>query len=489
MSPTEGKKVKVRFAPSPTGDLHVGNIRTALFDWAYARHTGGTFLFRIEDTDTTRVTDEYINAAIDTLKWLGLNWDEGPEVGGDNGPYLQSQRLEIYAHWAAKFIEQKDAYYCYCTPEELEAVREAQRASNQAPGYNGHCRNLTPNQIAAYKAEGRGAVVRMQMPDGGTTFTDLIRGEMAFDHKFVPDFVLVRADGSPLYTLAVAVDDILMKVTHVLRGEDLLSSTPRQIRVYQAMGVDLADYPVFAHLPFVMGADNAKLSKRNGEVSIAWYRDKGFLPEAICNYLALLGWSPGDDVENITMKQLCELFTVERVNSSPAKFDMKKLEAINGDKIRALTIDEFLTWALPFLTKANVITGTPDEIALVKRALPIIQERIIMFSEVPAMLKFLFVKDFAIEADSLAKVTDSGAKEVLQRSLKELESINNWTHADIEAALRTSLIEDMGLKPRIAFGAVRIATTGSTISPPLFESMELLGKAASLARITAALTL
>lgn len=489
MSPTEGKKVKVRFAPSPTGDLHVGNIRTALFDWAYARHTGGTFLFRIEDTDTTRVTDEYINAAIDTLKWLGLNWDEGPEVGGDNGPYLQSQRLEIYAHWAAKFIEQKDAYYCYCTPEELEAVREAQRASNQAPGYNGHCRNLTPNQIAAYKAEGRGAVVRMQMPDGGTTFTDLIRGEMAFDHKFVPDFVLVRADGSPLYTLAVAVDDILMKVTHVLRGEDLLSSTPRQIRVYQAMGVDLADYPVFAHLPFVMGADNAKLSKRNGEVSIAWYRDKGFLPEAICNYLALLGWSPGDDVENITMKQLCELFTVERVNSSPAKFDMKKLEAINGDKIRALTIDEFLTWALPFLTKANVITGTPDEIALVKRALPIIQERIIMFSEVPAMLKFLFVKDFAIEADSLAKVTDSGAKEVLQRSLKELESINNWTQADIEAALRTSLIEEMGLKPRIAFGAVRIATTGSTISPPLFESMELLGKAASLARITAALTL
>jgi len=489
LSPTEGKKVKVRFAPSPTGDLHVGNIRTALFDWAYARHTGGTFLFRIEDTDTTRVTDEYINAAIDTLKWLGLNWDEGPEVGGDNGPYLQSQRLEIYAHWAAKFIEQKDAYYCYCTPGELEAVREAQRASNQAPGYNGHCRNLTPNQIAAYKAEGRGAVVRMQMPDGGTTFTDLIRGEMAFDHKFVPDFVLVRADGSPLYTLAVAVDDILMKVTHVLRGEDLLSSTPRQIRVYQAMGVDLADYPVFAHLPFVMGADNAKLSKRNGEVSIAWYRDKGFLPEAICNYLALLGWSPGDDVENITMKQLCELFTVERVNSSPAKFDMKKLEAINGDKIRALTIDEFLTWALPFLTKANVITGTPDEIALVKRALPIIQERIIMFSEVPAMLKFLFVKDFAIEADSLAKVTDSGAKEVLQRSLKELESINNWTHADIEAALRTSLIEEMGLKPRIAFGAVRIATTGSTISPPLFESMELLGKAASLARITAALTL
>ena len=489
MSTTVGKKVKVRFAPSPTGDLHVGNIRTALFDWAYARHTGGSFLFRIEDTDTTRVTDEYINAAIDTLKWLGLNWDEGPEVGGENGPYLQSQRLDIYAHWAATFIEQKDAYYCYCTPEELEAVREAQRASNQAPGYNGHCRDLTADQIAGYKAEGRGAVVRMRMPDGGTTFSDLIRGEMSFDHKFVPDFVLARADGSPLYTLAVAVDDVLMKVTHVLRGEDLLSSTPRQIRVYQAMGVALEDYPVFAHLPFVMGADNAKLSKRNGEVSIAWYRDKGFLPEAICNYLALLGWSPGDDREDLTMKELCELFTVEKVNSSPAKFDMKKLEAINGDKIRALTIDQFLEWALPFLIKAKTITGTPDEIDLVKRALPIIQERIIMFSEIPAMLAFLFVKDFAIESESVAKVTDAGAKEVLKRSLKELEPISDWTHTAIETALRSSLIDVMGLKPRIAFTALRIATTGGTISPPLFESMELLGKEAALARISAALTL
>ena len=481
--------MKVRFAPSPTGDLHVGNIRTALFDWAYARHTGGTFLFRIEDTDTTRVTDEYIQAAIDTLKWLGLNWDEGPEVGGDNGPYLQSQRLGIYAEWAQKFLDQKDAYHCYCSSEELEAVREAQRAANVAPGYNGHCRDLTADQIAGYKNQGRLPVVRMRMPDGGTTFNDLIRGDVSFDHKFVPDFVLVRGDGSPLYTLAVAVDDVLMKVTHVLRGEDLLSSTPRQIRVYQAMGLALEDYPVFAHLPFVMGQDNAKLSKRNGEVSIAWYRDKGFLPEAICNYLALLGWSPGDDRENVTMKELTELFTIEKVHSSPARFDMKKLEAINGDKIRALTIDEFLDWSLPFLTKAGVVSGSADEIALVKLALPLIQERIIMLSEVPAMLKFLFVKNFAVEADSVSKITDDASKQVLERSLKELEPLATWTHESIEAALRSSLIEEMGLKPRIAFGAVRIATTGSTISPPLFESMELLGKEASLARIRAGIKL
>ena len=484
-----GKKVKVRFAPSPTGDLHVGNIRTALFDWAYARHTGGTFLFRIEDTDTTRVTDEYIQAAIDTLKWLGLNWDEGPEVGGDNGPYLQSQRLDIYAEWAQKFLDQKDAYHCYCTPAELEATREAQRAANVAPGYDGKCRDLSAEKIAAHKAEGREAVVRMRMPDGSTTFVDEIRGEVSFDHKFVPDFVLVRADGSPLYTLAVAVDDILMKVTHVLRGEDLLSSTPRQIRVYQAMGVKPEDYPVFAHLPFVMGQDNAKLSKRNGEVSIAWYREQGYLPEAICNYLALLGWSPGDDRENITMKEICELFTVEKVHSSPARFDMKKLEAINGDKIRALTPDEFLKWSLPFLTKAGIITGTDSEIALVKAALPIIQERIVKINEVPQMLKFLFVKEFAVEADSVSKITDDVSKDVLKRSLKELEPLTTWNHDSIEAALRACLIEEMGLKPRIAFGAVRIATTGSTISPPLFESMELLGKEASLARIAAALTL
>ena len=480
-------KVRVRFAPSPTGELHVGNIRTALFDWAYARHTGGTFIFRIEDTDTERVTPEYIQAAINTLKWLGLDWDEGPEVGGENGPYLQSQRLDIYAEWAAKFLEQGDAYHCYCSSEELEAVREAQRAANVAPGYNGHCRDLSEDQIAAYVAQGRKPVIRMRMPDGSTTFTDLIRGEVTFEHKFVPDFVLARNDGSPLYTLAVAVDDVLMKVTHVLRGEDLLSSTPRQLRVYDAMGVKAEDYPLFAHLPFVMGQDNAKLSKRNGETSIAWYRDAGYLPEAICNYLALLGWSPGDDRENVTMKELTELFTVERVHSSPARFDMKKLEAINGDKIRALSLEDFFTWAMPFMKKAGTVTGTEEEVALIKRALPIIQERIVTLGEIPGLLNFLFVKDFAIAADSIEKIADAQSKQVLQISAERLATLNDWTHESIEAVLRSALIEELGLKPRIAFSALRIAVTGSHISPPLFESMELLGAAKSLARIRQAL--
>ena len=482
-------QVRVRFAPSPTGDLHVGNIRTALFDWAFARHTGGTFIFRIEDTDKERVTDEYIQRAIDTLKWLGLNWDEGPEVGGPNGPYLQSERLHIYKEWADKFLASGAAYHCYCSAEELEAERERQRAANVAPGYGGTCRNLTSEQIDKFKSDGRKPVIRMRMDDGSTTFVDEIRGEVSFDHKYVPDFVLMRADGSPLYTLAVAVDDVLMKVTHVLRGEDLLSSTPRQIQVYKAMGLKPDQYPTFAHLPFVMGQDNAKLSKRNGEVSIAWYREQGFLPEAICNYLALLGWSPGDDREDISMKELVQLFEVHDVHSSPARFDMKKLEAINGDKIRALSAEEFLERALPFLTQANVISGSESEIQLVKAALPIIQERIVKLDEIPTMLKFLFVKQFEVESESKEKIKDDQSKQVLKRALEVLTPVTSWNHENIESALRSALIDELGLKPRIAFGAVRIAVTGSHISPPLFESMQLLGKEASLTRINAAISL
>jgi len=482
-------QVRVRFAPSPTGDLHVGNIRTALFDWAFARHTGGTFIFRIEDTDKERVTDEYIQRAIDTLKWLGLNWDEGPEVGGPNGPYLQSERLHIYKEWADKFLASGAAYHCYCSAEELEAERERQRAANVAPGYGGTCRNLTAEQIDKFKSDGRKPVIRMRMDDGSTTFVDEIRGEVSFDHKYVPDFVLMRADGSPLYTLAVAVDDVLMKVTHVLRGEDLFSSTPRQIQVYKAMGLKPDQYPTFAHLPFVMGQDNAKLSKRNGEVSIAWYREQGFLPEAICNYLALLGWSPGDDREDISMKELVQLFEVHDVHSSPARFDMKKLEAINGDKIRALSAEEFLERALPFLTQANVISGSESEIQLVKAALPIIQERIVKLDEIPTMLKFLFVKQFEVESESKEKIKDDQSKQVLKRALEVLTPVTSWNHENIESALRSALIDELGLKPRIAFGAVRIAVTGSHISPPLFESMQLLGKEASLTRINAAISL
>jgi glutamyl-tRNA synthetase len=481
------REVRTRFAPSPTGDLHVGNIRTALFGWAYARHTGGKLIFRIEDTDRERVTDEYIGRAIDTLKWLGLNWDEGPEVGGPFGPYLQSQRLDIYKHWAETFLKNGDAYNCYCTTEELESRREAQREKNQAPGYDGKCREISSQDLDRYKGEGRKPVIRMRMPEGETRFVDLIRGEVVFEHKYVPDFVLMRADGSPLYTLAVAVDDVLMKITHVLRGEDLLSSTPRQIRVYQAMGLTEAEFPEFAHLPFVMGTDNTKLSKRNGEVSIAWYREEGFLPEAICNYLALLGWSPGDDRENISMRELVELFTVERVNSSPARFDMKKLEAINGDKIRALSPESFLERTLPFLLRENVITGSQQEVEQVAKALPIIQERIVKLREVVPMLGFLFKDSIEFDLENKEKISEPDSQKVLQSALKSLAAINTWNRDEIETALRHSLLDGLGLKPRLAFGPVRIAVTGSHISPPLFESMELLGRDRSLQRLREAI--
>jgi glutamyl-tRNA synthetase len=481
------REVRTRFAPSPTGDLHVGNIRTALFGWAYARHTGGKLIFRIEDTDRERVTDEYIGRAIDTLKWLGLNWDEGPEVGGPFGPYLQSQRLDIYKHWAETFLKNGDAYNCYCTTEELESRREAQREKNQAPGYDGKCREISSQDLDRYKGEGRKPVIRMRMPEGETRFVDLIRGEVVFEHKYVPDFVLMRADGSPLYTLAVAVDDVLMKITHVLRGEDLLSSTPRQIRVYQAMGLTEAEFPEFAHLPFVMGTDNTKLSKRNGEVSIAWYREEGFLPEAICNYLALLGWSPGDDRENISMRELVELFTVERVNSSPARFDMKKLEAINGDKIRALSPESFLERTLPYLLRENVITGSQQEVEQVAKALPIIQERIVKLREVVPMLGFLFKDSIEFDIENKEKISEPDSQKVLQSALKSLAAINTWNRDEIETALRHSLLDGLGLKPRLAFGPVRIAVTGSHISPPLFESMELLGRDRSLQRLREAI--
>ena len=487
------RPVRVRFAPSPTGDLHVGNIRTALYDWAYARHTGGKFVFRIEDTDRERVTDEYINAAIDTLKWLGLQWDEGPEVGGPAAPYLQSQRLDIYAKWAQQFLDNGDAYHCYCNPEELEAVREQQKRDGVAPGYNGHCRELSAEKISVFKAEGRKPVVRMRMPEGSTTFTDVIRGDVTFDHNYVPDFVLVRADGSPLYTLAVAIDDVLMEITHVLRGEDLLSSTPRQIRVYQAMGVDPSLYPVFAHLPFVMGTDNAKLSKRNGEVSIAWYRDKGFLPEAICNYLALLGWSPGDDKENISLAEMAEIFEVERVGKNPARFDMKKLESINAEKIRGLTIDELTKRAIPFVERAGIAIESGSESTerknLLFKAMPLIQERIVTLEEVPQYVRFLFVDQISIDPDSAAKILTPDAMPILAAAEKALIELPEWTLSAIEETMRTVLLDHMGLKPKMAFSPVRVAVTGDRISPPLFESMELLGRDRSLARIKAARTL
>jgi glutamyl-tRNA synthetase len=483
--------VRVRFAPSPSGDLHVGNIRTALYDWAFARATGGVFVLRIEDTDATRVRPEYIASAQDTLRWLGLDWDEGPGVGGPFGPYQQSQRLDIYAEWVARFLADGHAYYCYCTPEELEARRQAARQAGGPSGYDGHCRTLTADQVAAYQAEGRRPVVRFRMPEGSTTFTDLVRGEVTFDHAHVPDFVLARADGAPLYTLAVAVDDVLMKITHVVRGDDLLSSTPRQIAVYHAMGVPADQVPVFAHLPFVLGPNGQKLSKRNGVVSINWYREQGFLPEAICNYLALLGWSPGENREEFTLAEMAAEFDLARVNKNAAQFDMRKLEAINGDKIRALAPDDFAARITPFLARAELVTDPPSagDAELITAAAPLIQPRIGKLSEAVGMLGFLFVAGagFKINPDDAAKVLTQAAVPTLAAAEKALAGLDPWTWPEIKAALEAALLGELGLKPKVAYVPVRVAVTGRRVSPPLFESMELLGKDRTIARLAQAL--
>lgn len=483
--------VRTRFAPSPSGDLHVGNIRTALYAWAYARHTGGTFVFRIEDTDRSRVTPENIHAAIESLRWLGLDWDEGPEVGGDRGPYLQSERLDIYADWAQRFLDQGDAYRCYCTPEELDERREQQRAEGRPPGYDGRCRNLTPEQVAAYDSEGRRPVLRFRMPEGSTTFHDLIRGEVTFDHVNVPDFVLVRADGSPLYTLAVAVDDVLMQITHILRGEDLLSSTPRQIAVYRAMGVADEDLPAFAHLPFVMGEGNTKLSKRFAASSIGYYRATGFLPEAVCNYLALLGWSLGDDREDFTLEEMTTAFTLERVNKNPARFDLHKLEAINGDKIRALTTEDFVTRIMPFLQQAGLVSHEPtdDELRIVAGGAPLIQERMVHLTEAVDMLGFLLVDDehFTVDDEAASRSLTPEQVPVLEAAATALETLERWQTEPIEQALRAALVDGLGIKPKHAFGPVRVAVSGRRVSPPLFESLELLGRETTLRRLRDAL--
>ena len=479
--------VRVRFCPSPTGNPHVGMVRTALFNWAYARHTGGTFVFRIEDTDAARDSEESYDALLSALSWLGLTWDEGPVVGGPHGPYRQSERMDIYADVARRLLGGGFAYECFCSTEELEAAREKAMAEKRAPGYDGHCRNLTADQIAAYRAAGREAVIRLRMPDRDLTWDDLVRGPVTFAADQVPDYVLVRANGDPLYTLVNPVDDALMRITHVLRGEDLLSSTPRQIALYEALaaiGVSDGTTPRFGHLPYVMGEGNKKLSKRDPESSLQMYRDEGYLPEALLNYLALLGWSMGEDREFFSPQELAAAFTLERVSPNPARFDLKKCTAINGDWIRTLQSEDLAERVIPFLERAGVVADPlpADQRAILMSAIPLIQERLDTLAQAVGMLSFLFVDAVQIEPEAREAMDVS----VVSAALSALEPVSEWTALEIEAALRAALIDGLGLKPKVAFTPVRIAVTGRRVSPPLFESMEILGREVSLARLRAA---
>ena len=486
--------IRVRFCPSPTGNPHVGMARTALFNWAFARHHGGTFVFRIEDTDAERDSEDSYLMLLDSLRWLGLDWDEGPEAGGAYGPYRQSERMDIYADVARRLVEAGHAYPCYCTAEELEAEREAARAAGRTQGYSGRCRHLTAEQRAAFEAEGRSAVTRFAMPDQEAfTWDDLVRGELTFGREHVPDYVIVRANGDPLYTLVNPVDDALMRITHVLRGEDLLSSTPRQLAMYDALadiGVGDGTTPRFGHLPYVMGEGNKKLSKRDPESALLMYREEGYLPEALLNYLALLGWSMGEDREFFSMPQMAEAFDISRVSPNPARFDLKKCTAINGDWIRSLTPQEFTERLVPFLQRDGLLADPPTagQREVLAEAVPLVQERMETLAQARGMLGFLFVDpaDFAIDPDQ--SVADEESQRVLAVSLEALTGLTDWAAEPIEQALRGALIEGLGLKPKIAFGAVRIAITGRRVSPPLFESMEILGRDECMRRLQAART-
>jgi glutamyl-tRNA synthetase len=495
--------VRVRFPPSPTGDPHIGMVRSALFNYAFAKHYGGTLVLRIEDTDAARNTEESYQAILSTLRWAGIEWDEGPEVGGEFGPYRQSERGEIYADMAARLLDAGQAYPCYCTAEELEAAREKAKAEKRAPGYEGTCRNLTAEQIAAYEAEGRTHVVRFRMPENRTiTWDDVVRGEISFESVNVPDYPLLRADGSPLYTLVNPVDDALMGITHVLRGEDLLSSTPRQIPLHEAL-VELGvskQVPRFGHLPFVMGEGNKKLSKRDPEASFSFYPRTGYLPEGLINYLALLGWSMGNNEEIFGLQDLVAAFDGTRISANPARFDPKKCEAINGVHLRQLETEDLAKRILPFLDREGLLLGGADghlandeEWRTLVAAVPLIQERMTVLSEAIAMLGFLYTGDgtdarhaFQVNEDDAAKVLTADAWPTLAAAAAALEALPTWTTTAIDEALRTALIEGLGLKPKNAFTPVRVAITGRRVSPPLFESIELLGRERTLARLRAA---
>nr|WP_241844503.1 glutamate--tRNA ligase [Kitasatospora sp. CB01950] len=488
--------VRVRFCPSPTGNPHVGLVRTALFNWAYARHNGGTLVFRIEDTDAARDSEESYNQLLDAMRWLGFDWDEGPEIGGPHTPYRQSQRMDIYADVANRLREAGHAYPCYCTTEELDARREAARAAGKPSGYDGHCRDLTADRIAVYEQEGRPSILRFRMPDTTLSFDDLVRGPISFDPKDVPDYGIVRANGAPLYTLVNPVDDALMEITHVLRGEDLLSSTPRQIALYAALadiGVGNGTTPRFGHLPYVMGEGNKKLSKRDPQASLNLYRERGFLPEGLLNYLALLGWSLSEDRDIFDIDEMVAAFDIDDVNGNPARFDLKKAEHINAEHVRRLAPEEFVNRLVPYLQAAGLLPAEPTaaQLELLGKVAPLTQERMIVLSEIVTMAGFLFVApaDFAVDPEDGAKVLNADARPVLEASVKALTELTDFTPDPIQAALREALVEGLGIKPKFAFTPLRVAVTGRRVSPPLFESMELLGREETLRRLLAALEL
>lgn len=481
-----GSDVRVRFSPSPTGTPHVGLIRTALFNWAYARHNGGTFVFRIEDTDQARDSEESFEQILDALGWLGLGWDEGVGVGGPHPPYRQSQRSDVYTDVIEKLKAAGHLYESYATAEEIEK-RNVDAGRDPRQGYDNFERDETDEYRERMRAEGRKPALRLRVPDVDLSFDDLVRGEVTFAAGSFPDFVVVRPDGKPLYTLVNPVDDAIMGITHVIRGEDLLSSTPRQIALYHALiEIGVAQFiPRFAHLPLVLGEGSRKLSKRDPESNLFHHRDRGFIPEGLLNYLSLLGWSLAPDRDVFSLDEMVAAFDVADVLGNPARFDQKKADAINGDHIRMLDEADLAERCIPYLQAANLVDAEPtaEQLEILRAVTPLIQTRMNVLSEAPGLVAFLYTPtaELAFSPDALKGLKQ--AAEVLDAAIPALEAVSDWNTGAIETALREELIERREWKPRIAFGPLRTGISGQRISPPLFESMEILGRDDTLARL------
>ena len=469
--------VRTRFAPAPSGSIHVGNARTALFSWLTARHHGGQFVLRVEDTDASRVTEEAVHGLIESLRWLGIDWDEGPDVGGPHAPYRQSQRIDVYHEHAERLVAQGDAYRCYCTPEELEERRKSALARGEAPGYDGRCRNLTDAEPAAFEAQGRPFALRFAMPERDFTVADLVKGEVHFGPGDLKDFIILRSDGSPTFLLAVAVDDLLMGVTHVIRGDDLLAAAPRNVAVMQALG---GTPPEYAHLPQVLGQDGKPLSKRHGSTSVEAFREQGFLPEALMNYLALLGWSKDEKTTFLSREELIEGFELARVSSNPAAFDTQKLEWMNNHYIQSLDDDDLAARCMHFLTEEGLL----PEPNVLRRAMPLVRERMKRLTDAPELLRFLFTDDVRPNEKAAELIAKAGP-EYLRHAADALDKVEPWTHEAIQAAL-DEVATSAGLNRTKGWQPVRAAVTGSNVSPPLPESLELLGREETVARLRAA---
>jgi glutamyl-tRNA synthetase len=476
--------VRVRFAPSPTGHPHVGGIRTALFNWLLARHTGGTFILRIEDTDVTRKVEGAVEYIMEGLRWLGLEWDEGPEAGGDYGPYFQSQRLPLYQEAAKRLVDQGNAYYCYCPPERLEAMRREQTARKQPPGYDRCCRELPADERARREVGDAARVVRFKVPrEGQTAFRDIVYGDVAFENSTIDDFVMLKSDGYPTYHLANVVDDHAMQISHVIRGEEWISSTPRHLLMYQALGYEP---PQYAHAPLILGPDRSKLSKRHGDVSILEFRENGYLPEAMFNFIVLIGWSLDDRTEIMTRQQLIDNFSLERIGKTGAVFNRDKLEWMNGVYIRSLAVDDLAQRALPFLEKG--LPGVALDMEYVRRIMPLVQERTKRLTELPDLTRFFFVEELEYDpATLIAKnMTTDGTIRALEISLGRLKALPAYDEAALEGLLRP-LAEELGLKAGQLFSVLRTAVTGETATPPLFQTMVVLGKERCVKRIAEAI--